>query len=154
MKTRSVELLVGLFLLMGIVALVVLAVQVSGLRGVVKPHGYTLYANFSNVGDLKARAPVSVAGVQVGQITKVTLDITTYSAIVTMYIYDINKKFPSDTSASILTEGLLGSNYISLTPGVNDDQLLKNQDTINITHSALILENLVGQLLFRLKKDK
>lgn len=153
MKTRSVELLVGLFLLAGIVAMVILAFQVSGLMGPMRKHGYALYASFDNIGDLKVRAPISVAGVRVGQITDVSLDPTTYRAVVTLYIDDVKKKFPSDTSASILTEGLLGSNYISLTPGLNDTQLLKERDTINITHSALILENLIGQLLFKLKKN-
>ena len=91
MKMRSIEISVGLFLLVGIMALVILAFQVSGLAAPMRAHGYTLYASFDNVGDLKVRAPVSIAGVRVGQVTGVRLDSITYRAVVSLYIEDKNE---------------------------------------------------------------
>jgi phospholipid/cholesterol/gamma-HCH transport system substrate-binding protein len=153
MRSKTIEIFVGLFMLAGLVALVILAFQVSGLTEVGNRNYYLLKANFDNIGDLKVRAPVTIAGVKVGQIQAITLDPRTFKAEVTLQIKNQTKSLPVDTTASILTQGLLGSNYISLTPGF-DQTSLKSGGIIATTHSALILENLIGQLLFNLKGDK
>ncbi len=153
MRTRSLEFIVGLFMIAGIVGLVILAFQVSGLTLIGNGDYYVVNAEFDNIGSLKVRAPVSVGGVTVGRITDISLDPTSFRAKVTMQIKDKFNRFPIDTSASILTEGLLGSNYISLTPGF-EKKTLRQGDAIETTHSALILENLIGQLLFNMKGDK
>ena len=153
MRIKALETIVGLFMLAGIVALIVLALQVSGLSTTyMGDHGYTISANFDNIGDLKVRAPVTISGVRVGQVTDIRLDKTTFKAVVSMRINPNQDAIPSDTSASIFTQGLLGSNYISLTPGF-DTAFLKNGGQITDTHPALILEDLIGQLLFSLKNS-
>ena len=150
---RNLELLVGFFMLLGIAALLMLALQVSGLtQNIGHRNSYTLSAQFDNIGGLKVRAPVAIAGVRIGEVTNITLDPVTFRAVVNMNIDKKNNDLPIDTSASILTAGLLGANYISLTPGYQD-ALLKNGEMIQKTSPALILEDLIGQLLFSLKGD-
>lgn len=153
MQNKTSELLVGLFILASIIALLTLALQVSGLGQIAGSNGYSIIAKFENIGDLRVRAPVSIAGVRIGEVTKIVLDKTTFKAIVTMQINPQQNAIPTDSSASILTEGLLGSNYISLSPGFADTNL-KEGDNINDTHPAIILENLIGQLMFKLGKSK
>lgn len=153
MREKTIEITVGLFMLAGILALLMLALKVSGLSNTVGFEGYQVSANFDNIGSLKVRAPVTIAGVRVGQVTQIRLDPGTFKAVVTLKIDKNKNAIPEDSSASILTEGLLGSNYISLTPGF-DDTYLKEGDVIDSTHSALILENLIGQFLFSINKDK
>lgn len=150
MRTRTMELMVGLFMLAGLVTLIVLAFKVSGLVNVGKSGYYTLTAEFDNVGNLKVRAPVALSGVKVGEVSEIAIDNDNLRAIVTL---EINKRvdtLPLDTSASILTQGILGSNYISLNPGFEQGNL-KNGDRIETTHSAMILENLIGQLIYNVK---
>lgn len=149
MQTRNIEIIVGAFLLTGILALLMLAFQVSGLSNIVGSQGYQVTAAFDNVGDLRVRAPVSVGGVRIGEVTGIDLDAKTFKAIVSMQINPTQNALPVDSSASILTQGLLGSNYISITPGFSDTNL-KNGDRIPVTHSAIILENLIGQLMYKL----
>ncbi len=149
MKTRGIEIFVGLFLIAGILSLVMLAFQVSGLANIVGHNGYVVTAEFDNIGDLRIRAPVSIGGVRVGEVTSIQLNPTTFKAMVSMQIDPTQHTIPTDSTASIFTEGLLGSNYISLTPGFADTNL-KNGDKIMTTHSALILENLIGQLMYKL----
>lgn len=145
---------VGLFMIAGMLSLLLLGLKVSGLKQSASSDNYRITAEFDNIGSLKARAPVRIAGVKVGQIEKIELQDKNFKARVTLLIDKRENNLPVDTSASILTEGLLGSNYISLTPGY-EDQLLTNGSVITDTHPALILENLIGQLLFSLKdKDK
>lgn len=115
-NTRAIEITVGIFILIGFLALLMLALQVSGLGNVVGNDGYKVTATFNNTGDLRVRAPVSVAGVRIGEVSAITLDPTTYRAVVTMQL-EKNSQIPVDSSASIFTEGLLGSNYISINPG-------------------------------------
>jgi phospholipid/cholesterol/gamma-HCH transport system substrate-binding protein len=153
MTQRTVEIWVGFFMLAGILSLLMLALKVSGLTNTVGDQGYLVTANFDNIGALKPRAPVSLAGVKIGQVTRVDLDPVSFKAVVFMRIQHQQDKLPLDTSASIFTEGLLGSNYISLTPGF-DETFLKNGDVIQETRSALVLENLIGQLIFKLNGDK
>jgi phospholipid/cholesterol/gamma-HCH transport system substrate-binding protein len=151
-KKGFIETFVGLFMLAGIAALLVLALKVSGLSSSIGKQGYDINASFDNVGDLKIHAPVTVAGVKVGQVTNIQLDPVTFKALVTMQIEPNKNTLPVDTSASILTQGLLGANYISLTPGF-DQTVFKNGDRITSTHSALVLEDLIGQLVFSLKNS-
>lgn len=146
---KIVEILVGLFILGGICALLVLALKVSGLGNVVGNNGYHISATFDNVGDLKIRAPITIAGVRIGEVTGIKLDQQTFRAIVTMQINPDQNEIPLDSSASILTQGLLGSNYISLTPGF-DNTFLKEGDKIDNTHPAIILENIIGQVMYKL----
>jgi len=155
---RVAELTVGSLMLAGILALVVLAFKVSGLTSYVGHEGYYLTAQFDNIGDLKARAPVSIAGVRIGQVQSIHLDPETYRADVRLFINNNSKSLPIDTSAYIYTEGLLGGNYISLVPGFgNGDgeevQFLKNGDRIETTYSALILEDMIGKFLFKIGND-
>ena len=149
MKTRAIETIVGLFMLAGILSLVMLAFQVSGLANIVGKNGYTVTADFDNIGDLRIRAPVSIGGVRVGEVTGIQLDPKTFKAVVIMHIDPNQNAIPTDSTASIFTEGLLGSNYISLSPGFADTNL-KNGDKIQTTYSALILENLIGQLMYKI----
>ncbi|MEM1244034.1 MAG: outer membrane lipid asymmetry maintenance protein MlaD [Pseudomonadota bacterium] len=148
MKRYHIEIMVGFFMLLGFLALIMLALKVSGLSNYMGNNGFVVTANFNNIGDLKIRAPVTVAGVRVGRVEAIQLNPKTYQASVTLFINKSYNDLPKDTSASILTQGILGSNYISLTPGY-DTATLKNGSVINHTHPALILENLIGQLLFK-----
>lgn len=157
LQDKKLETAVGFFLLFSIVALVVLALKVSTLGDYSVTRGYGITAVFSNVGDLKVRAPVTIAGVRVGEVSGVQIDPRTFKAIVALHINKNQTQLPVDSSASIYTQGLLGSNYISLRPGFDDRNFLKSGSEITNTHSALILEDLIGQLLFSLKnsdKDK
>jgi phospholipid/cholesterol/gamma-HCH transport system substrate-binding protein len=152
MQTRTIEIIVGCFILAGIIALSILAFQISGLSNIVGRHGYIISAPFDNVGDLRVRAPVSIGGVRIGEVTNIKLDKNTFRAVVSMQIVPDQNTIPTDSTASILTEGLLGSNYISITPGFADTNL-KNGDTLQATHSAIILENLIGQLMYKLSPN-
>lgn len=152
-RQRTLEFIVGLFVIVGICALLALAFKVSGLTTYTGGNGYTITANFENIGGLKPLSPVTIAGVQVGRVTAINFDPKTYTAIVTLNINRKVQSLPVDTSAQILTQGLLGSNYIGLTPGYSET-FLKNGDKLAETHSALILENLIGQLLYKLTGDK
>lgn len=140
-------------MLFGLAALVLLAFKVSGLTQLGNNHTYTLTAEFDNIGGLKVRAPVAIGGVRIGQVSQITLDKNNFRAIVTLQINEIYNTLPVDTSASIFTQGILGSNYVSLTPGF-EPQNLKSGGRIETTHSALVLENLIGQLIYSIKSDK
>jgi phospholipid/cholesterol/gamma-HCH transport system substrate-binding protein len=150
---KSIETLVGFFILLALAGLVMLAFQVSNLTTYQSSDTYDVKAQFDNIGDLKVRAPVTVAGVKVGQVASIALDPKNYRATVILRLNRSANYIPNDSSASILTAGLLGSNYISLAPGFAD-QFLKAGDSISETHSAIILEQMIGQLLFSVNKDK
>lgn len=145
--SRWVEIVVGLFVLAGIAAFFVLAMKVSDLSQFGSGNGYTLTADFDDIGGLKVRAPVTVAGVTVGRVTSIGFDSNTYEAVVHMTIERKYDKFPTDTSARIFTAGLLGEQYVSLQPG-GAEHYLKNGDRIQLTQSAMVLEKLIGQFLF------
>lgn len=154
---RWIESIVGLFLLFALIALTVLAFKVSGLTSLFPPKGYTVTAAFDDIGGLKIRSPVKLGGVQIGEVTRIDLDITTFKAVVSLYINDRYNMIPDDSSAGILTAGLLGDNYISITPMYNKT-FLKNGSSIQFTHSAMVLEKLIGQFIYKLgdtgNKDK
>lgn len=145
--SRSVEIWVGVFIAAGMAALFMLAMQVSNLSAATESGGYEIKAKFQNISGLKERAAVMVAGVKVGRVTEIGFDPQTFEAVVTLHIGDDYKILPSDTSASILTSGLLGEKYVGLEPG-GEEEVLKQGDTIRLTQSAVILEQLIGQLLY------
>jgi len=137
------DFMVGLFVLIGLAAIAYLSLQIGGLESPGRG-GITLFAKFDEVADLKSRAPVQLAGVTVGQVTGIRLE-SDYRARVDM-IVDSKVELPIDTSASVVTAGLLGDRYIALQPGA-EDEYLKNGEEIAYTQSALVLENLVGKFL-------
>lgn len=146
-RQRGIEILVGLFMAMGFVALFFLAMQVSNLSAGVRADGYQLTARFANVGSLKARAPVTMAGVRIGRVERVSFDKDTYEAVVTLRIDPSMDTIPDDTFANIFTAGLLGEQYVGLEPGGSPDYLVDG-DEIAQTQSALVLEQMIGQFLF------
>jgi phospholipid/cholesterol/gamma-HCH transport system substrate-binding protein len=146
MSRRSIETLVGLFVLLGMGAMVFLALKAANLASFGERKGYTVSARFDNIGGLKPRAPVRSAGVTVGRVKSISLDAKTYQGLVRMEI-DNHIKFPKDTSAKILTSGLLGDQYVGLEPGADEKELAQG-DLIRQTQSAVVLENLIGQLIF------
>ncbi len=152
---RWLDLGVGFFMLFGLLSLIFIVFQVSGLQGWSTQKDYVVSADFANIGGLKVRAPVSVAGVKVGEVTRIDLQPDILNAKVTMRLHAQTPIPFGDVSARILTEGLLGSNYISIVPGFEDDAshpFLRAGDVIMKTQEAMILENLIGQLLFNIKK--
>ena len=146
MKRKTLDLWVGVFVAIGLGALLFLALKVGNLASFSAAETYLVKANFDNIGGLKKRAPVKSAGVVVGRVEDIGFDSETYEATVTLSI-DKRYEFPKDTSAKILTSGLLGEQYVGLTAG-GDTARLKNGDTIKITQSAVVLENLISQFLF------
>lgn len=150
MRNRIFEISVGLFMLAGLAALFALAFKVSGLTQLSDAEHYVVTAEFDNIGGLKERAPVRVAGVTVGRVKHIKLDPKSFKAEVILWLDKVNR-FPSDSSAKILTEGLLGANYICLSPGFEDVNLVDG-GVIEDTQPALILENLIGHLLFNVNK--
>jgi phospholipid/cholesterol/gamma-HCH transport system substrate-binding protein len=145
MNKRSIEMLVGFFVLLGMVGIVFLALKAANLGSVGGGNSYSLQAKFDNIGGLKVRAPVRTAGVTVGRVTKIVLDNKTFQGVVSMEV-DLAFQFPKDSSAKILTAGLLGDQYIGLDPG-GDDKNLAAGDTLAQTQSAVVLENLIGQFI-------
>ena len=144
------DFVVGLFVLAGLGAIVYLSLSVGGFTW----HGHgglKLGANFDQTGGLTVRSPVVIAGVRVGEVSAISLDKNS-RALVDMDL-DPTLKLPTDTSASIMTAGVLGDRYIELQPG-GEDQMLKSGDRINFTESAVILERLIGQLVFGLTKGQ
>ncbi|MEO7853867.1 MAG: outer membrane lipid asymmetry maintenance protein MlaD [Rubrivivax sp.] len=151
MSQRMIETLVGAFVLLGLAALLFLALKAANLGTFGGGDTYTLQARFDNIGGLKVRAPVRSAGVTVGRVTAIMLDPASYQGVVRMDIQGA-MHFPKDSSAKILTSGLLGDQYIGLEAGV-DDKPLAAGATITQTQSALVLENLIGQFLFSKAAD-
>lgn len=146
MERSTVDLWVGIFVVAGIAALVVLALKVGNLSTYNRGESYQLSAYFSNIGGLKPQASIKSAGVLVGRVTDISLDTERYEAKVTMSI-DQRYQFPKDTFANILTAGLLGEQYIGLVPG-GDTELLKTGEVVTQTQSAVVLEDLIGKFLY------
>jgi phospholipid/cholesterol/gamma-HCH transport system substrate-binding protein len=146
MQNRAIETGVGLFLLAGILALLLLALRVSGLSAGAANDSYKLYAYFDNIAGLTVRAKVSMAGVTIGKVTAIDLDRDTFTGRVTLEIEKKVDNLPSDSTASILTAGLLGEKYVGISVG-GDDSLLKDGATIHDTQSSLVLEDLIGKFL-------
>ncbi|HYT16066.1 MAG TPA: outer membrane lipid asymmetry maintenance protein MlaD [Burkholderiales bacterium] len=146
MTRKELDLWVGIFAVIGIGALLFLSLKVANLASFSTADSYQIKAKFDNIGGLKVRAPVKSAGVVVGRVGDIRFDNESFEAIVTLNI-DSRYQFPKDSSAKILTSGLLGEQYIGLAPG-GDSVNLKSGDTLKITQSAVVLENLIGQFLY------
>lgn len=146
MKKTTLDLWVGVFVAAGLGALLFLALRVGSFSAFETAKTYTIQAAFENIGGLKVRAPVKSAGVVVGRVVDIRFDNTTYEAIVSMQLGS-QYKFPTDTSAAIMTSGLLGEQYVALDAG-GSDRMLSNGDTLRITQGAVVLENLIGKFLF------
>lgn len=146
MNKTVLDLWVGLFVIAGVAALLFLALKVGSTSAIKTADSYEVVARFDNIGGLKPRAPVKSAGVVVGRVADIRFDNKTYEAAVTLRL-DKRYAFPKDTTAAIMTSGLLGEQYIGLEAG-GDSQTLKDQDRILITQSAVVLENLIGQFIY------
>jgi phospholipid/cholesterol/gamma-HCH transport system substrate-binding protein len=146
MKQMTLEILVGVFVAAGLAALFMLAMKVSNISTLNDENGYKVTAYFENVGGLKVRSPVTASGVNVGRVAEINYDDKLYEALVTL---KLNREYhlPVDSSASIFTSGLLGEQYVSLEPGGAEENL-KDGDRIKVTQSALILEQVIGRVLF------
>ncbi|ABI59116.1 MULTISPECIES: outer membrane lipid asymmetry maintenance protein MlaD [Nitrosomonas] len=152
MQRTMMDFWVGLFVMAGIGALLILGLKVGNLTDFQTDKSYVLVGNFENIGGLKVRAPVKSAGVVVGRVTDIQFDVQTYDAVVTMKV-DTRYRFPKDTFASILTSGLLGEQYIGLLPG-GDEEMLADGEKIMKTNSAIVLEEMIGRFLFDKASEK
>ena len=157
MRFSKVELLVGIFMLLGLLASVIMALQVAGLVLNKQSDTYTLSAKFDNIGQLKLRAPVRIGGVLIGRDENIYLDTKDYVPIVQMAINSQYNNLSSESKASILTSGIIGEQYISVTPGFYDEELgstyLKDGDYFTDTSSAVILEDLIAKFLYNSSSD-
>ena len=144
---RLIESLVGLFLILSGIALTVLAFQVSGLANIFPEKSFSISAAFDDIGGLKIRSPVKIGGVQIGEVSQIKLDPVTFKAVVVMNIQRRFNDIPDDSSAGIYTSGLLGDNYIAISPMYNATYL-KNGSQIEMTNSAMVLEKLIGQFIY------
>jgi phospholipid/cholesterol/gamma-HCH transport system substrate-binding protein len=146
MTRKELDLWVGIFAVIGIGAMLFLSLKVANLASFSAADSYRIKASFDNIGGLKVRAAVKSAGVVVGRVAEIRFDNASFEAVVSLDI-DGRYQFPKDSSAKILTSGLLGEQYISLSAG-GDSANLKNDDTLKLTQSAIVLENLIGQFLY------
>ena len=146
-KQRTIEIAVGFFVAIGLAALVMLAMKVSNVAALTEGDGYHITAAFENVGGLKPKAPVRMGGVRVGRVVGISYDQEAYQAIVTMQIAAEFNQLPLDTSAGIFTSGVLGESYVGLEPGAEEEYLGEGGE-VELTQSAMILEQLIGKFLF------
>lgn len=146
MQTKALELLVGLFFTLGVAAVFILTFRVASLDGAGDGDSYEVTADFENIGGLKPGAAVTLAGVRIGRVRSIVIDKDSFEARVTLRIGEQFNNIPKDSGASILTAGLLGEQYLGLTPG-GDEAVLGAGDKIGFTQSALVLENLIGQFV-------
>ncbi len=146
MERTTLDLWVGMFVVAGIAALVMLAMKVGNLGTYNVSETYQVHAYFSNIGGLKPKASIRSAGVLVGRVTTITLDTERYEAHVVMNV-DKRYQFPKDTFANILTSGLLGEQYIGLMPG-GDTEMLKDGEKLKQTQSAMVLEDLISKFMY------
>ncbi|GAA5218880.1 outer membrane lipid asymmetry maintenance protein MlaD [Corallincola platygyrae] len=150
---RKIEILVGFFVLASFLALLMLSLKVATSELGTSTSSYTLFAKFDNIGGLKVRAPIKVGGVVIGRVASIELDPNDWVPVVEMRLDADYNRFTDSTSASILTSGLLGEQYIGLQPGFEDEEseFLADGDRIPDTKSALVLEDLIGQFLYSQK---
>jgi phospholipid/cholesterol/gamma-HCH transport system substrate-binding protein len=154
MQNRTLEVGVGLFLLAGLLALLLLALRVSGLTVGSSDNTYKVYAHFDNIAGLTVRSKVTMAGVTIGKVTAIDLDRNSYMGRVTMQLDDAVDNLPADSTASILTAGLLGEKYIGISVG-GEEEVLREGSTIHDTQSSLVLEDLIGKFLLNsVNKDQ
>lgn len=154
MNTRKIEILVGLFMAVGLAALFMLAMKVSNLNIYNNEAGYEITANFENVSGLKVKSAVTMAGVRIGRVSDIRFDAERFEAIVKIRIESKYNTLPKDTTASIYTAGLLGEKYVGLEAG-GDEENLKDQDKLKLTQSSLVLEKLISRFVDSfIDKDK
>ena len=153
MTSRKIEILVGLFVAAAVAAFFMLAMSASNMSSYSGGDSYVIKANFDNIGGLKVRSPVAAGGVRIGRVVNIQYDSETYVAVVSMEVEAQYNKFPIDTAASILTSGLLGEQFIGFDPGAEEDYL-KEGDVIDLTQSALVLEQVIGQFLYSKADEK
>ena len=151
MTRKAIETTVGLFLLIGVAAMIWLALKV-GNWSPATTRDYEVTAHFDNIGGLTVKAPVTLAGVTIGRVASIGIDADDYSARITLQIDQAHDNLPTDTSAAILTSGLLGAQYVGLDPGA-EETYLEDGDRIEITQSAVVLEHLIGQILIRTAEE-
>ena len=151
MQRKSLDVWVGLFVLLGAAALFFLAMKAGNLSALSFAKTYSIVTRFDNIGGLKPRAPVKSAGVVVGRVADISFDDKSFQASVVLNL-DSQYKFPKDSSAKILTSGLLGEQYIGIEPGGDTNNLVAG-DKIKMTQSAIVLENLISQFLFSKAAD-
>lgn len=151
MQSKALELLVGLFFTLGVAAVFILTFRVASVTGG-GDGGYEVSADFENIGGLKPGAAVTLAGVRIGRVRSIVINQDSYEAKVTMRIENAYNFLPKDTAANIFTAGLLGEQYIGLSPG-GEETNLADGDTIKFTQSALVLENLIGQFVAGMGSD-
>lgn len=152
MNYSKITFLVGLFVLSSLTCLIILAFKVSGLTNVFNNDTYKVYGYFDNIGSLKLRAPIKIGGVLIGRVSDITIDKEKYVPKVEMEISSDYKMLSSESKASILTSGLIGEQYIGITPGFYDEDMgttyLDDGDFIKDTGSAIVLEELIGKFLY------
>lgn len=146
MQSKAIEILVGLFFTLGVAAIFILTFRVASLNVGSGDSSYTISASFENIGGLRPGASVTLAGVRIGRVRSIVIDRDTFEALVSMDVAREFDNIPKDSSASILTAGLLGEQYVGVTPG-GDQESLAAGDRVKFTQSALVLENLIGQFL-------
>jgi phospholipid/cholesterol/gamma-HCH transport system substrate-binding protein len=151
MKQRTIDIFVGLFVVLGLVSFLFLALKAANLNSLTRDAGYMVSARFDNIGGLKPRAPVKSAGVVVGRVDSIEFDTKTYQATVVLQLEN-KYQFPKDSSVKILTAGLLGEQYIGIEPG-GDSVMLNQGAVITMTQSAVVLENLISQFLYNKAAD-
>jgi phospholipid/cholesterol/gamma-HCH transport system substrate-binding protein len=148
-STRTIEIWVGIFVAIGFAALLMLSMKVSHLGDLFADKGYAIVAKFDNIGGLKVKSPIKMAGVRIGRVANIQFDDSFYQAIVTMHIENQYSKIPTDSSVNIFTAGLLGEQYIGLEAGAEEDYLADGDEfDTALTQSAVILEQLIGQFLY------
>ena len=154
-QTIKYEFWVGLFLMLGIAALIFMGLKVANVQGFDEARSYRIYATFDNIGGLKVRAPLKVGGVVIGRVTNISLDTKTYLPQVEVAIDESYNQIPDNSSLSIKTSGLLGEQYIALSVGFDDGEtpMWKEGSKVVDTKSAMVLEDLIGQFLYG-DKDK
>ena len=152
-RNFKIEIIVGIFIIVGIIAFSRLALEASGITTAqYTKKSYNLYVNFDNIGGLNSKSKVTMAGVRIGSVGTISLDRESENALVELSINEDIDFLTTDTSAAILTSGLLGEQYIELTSGA-DEEKLSNSDYITLAQSALVLENLISRFLFERGKD-
>lgn len=146
MQSKALEILVGFFFTLGVAAIFILTFRVASLNSGGAEDSYSVSASFENIGGLRSGAAVTMAGVRIGRVRDIVIDRDTFEARVSMDIGNQFNNIPQDSNAQILTAGLLGEQYIGLSPG-GDPEVLANGGVLKFTQSALVLENLIGQFL-------
>ncbi len=151
MKNKQLEFKVGLFVMIGLFCIIFIALEVANVTSIRSRQYYQLHAKFENIGSLKVRSPVKVGGVRIGHVSDIQLDPETYTPIVTMQIDGQFDHFPDTSSVEILTAGLIGEQYIGFKPGFEfeDSEWLTYGDYVEDTKSAIVLEDLIGQFIYR-----